>query len=236
MAADGARRRLEQLCSEHGLDRAQQARLAALLDLLDSDERAPTAVSSPERAVDVHVADSLAALGLEVVRGAATVTDIGSGAGVPGLVLAVALPRAELWLLESQARRCAFIERAADHLGLENAHAVRARAEQWPEGAARSDLVTARAVAAQPVVLEYAAPLLRLGGTLVDWRGRRLPEDERAADRAAAQLGLRRTEIRAVGPWQGARDHHLHVFAKVAETPPRFPRRAGAARKRPLGA
>jgi 16S rRNA (guanine527-N7)-methyltransferase len=85
------------------------------------------------------------------------------------------------------------------------------------------------------VVLEYAAPLLKLGGTLVDWRGKRVPGEEDAADRAAAVLGLRRTALRKVVPFEGARDHHLHVFAKAVQTPARFPRRAGVARKRPLG-
>jgi 16S rRNA (guanine527-N7)-methyltransferase len=98
-----------------------------------------------------------------------------------------------------------------------------------------SDVVTSRALAPQPVVLEYAAPLLRLGGTLVDWRGRRDPPGERAAERAAAVLGLRRVNVREVRPFARATDRHLHVFEKVSETPARFPRRTGVARKRPLG-
>ena len=96
--------------------------------------------------------------------------------------------------------------------------------------------MVARALAPQPVVLEYAAPLLRIGGALIDWRGGR---DERAgarSARAAAELGLAQREMRRVQPFAEARDRHLHVFAKVAATPPRFPRRAGVARKRPLGA
>ncbi len=100
---------------------------------------------------------------------------------------------------------------------------------------ARNDAVVARALAAQPVVLEYAAPLLRLGGTLVDWRGAREPEEERAALAAAAELGLRRAEVLQVEPFAGARNHHLHLYLKVRDTPERFPRRAGMARKRPLG-
>src|SRR5260370_1001444 len=76
-----------------------------------------------------------------------------------------------------------------------------------------NDVVVARALAPQTVVLEYAAPLLRLGGSLVDWRGRRARPEEDAAARAAAELGLRRVEIRRVQPFAGARDHHLHVFA-----------------------
>jgi 16S rRNA (guanine527-N7)-methyltransferase len=113
---------------------------------------------------------------------------------------------------------------------------VCSRAEEWREGVSRCDVVTARALAPQPVVLEYAAPLLRMGGTLVDWRGRRDEAAEEAAQRAAALLGLSRAEIRRVIPFEGASDHHLHVFVKTGETPARFPRRAGIARKRPLGA
>jgi len=112
---------------------------------------------------------------------------------------------------------------------------VCARAEEWREGFSQNDLAVARALAPQPVVLEYAAPLLRIGGTLVDWRGKRAPEQEHAAERAASLLGLQLEEIRRVTPFAAATDHHLHVFVKVAETPSRFPRKPGIARKRPLG-
>ncbi len=104
------------------------------------------------------------------------------------------------------------------------------------QGWADSDVAVARAMAAQSVVLEYAAPLLRLGGSLVDWRGRRIVPAERAAEKAADELGLNRIEVRRVEPFAGARDHHLHLFEKVTDTPARFPRRPGVARKRPLGA
>jgi 16S rRNA (guanine527-N7)-methyltransferase len=85
------------------------------------------------------------------------------------------------------------------------------------------------------VVLEYAAPLLSPGGLLIDWRGRRNPDEEMAARRAAGVLGLRLREIRSTEPYEGALHHHLHVYEKVATTPARFPRRVGVTRKRPLG-
>lgn len=209
--------------------------LDAVLGGLAEDEHAPTAVRDARLAIDVHLADSLAALELGAVRAAGTIADLGAGAGFPGLVLAVAVPGAEVSLVESQARKCAFIERLRTVAEIGNARVVCTRAEEWGEGLRRNGVVVARALAAQPVVLEYAAPLLRLGGTLVDWRGRRVPEEEEAADLAAALLGLRRTEVRKVIPYEGARDHHLHVFVKEQETPARFPRRPGIARKRPLG-
>ena len=82
------------------------------------------------------------------------------------------------------------------------------------QGAAANDAVVARALAAQPVVLEYAAPLLKLGGALVDWRGRRNEAEEAAAAAAAQALGMSVREIRHVQPFAQARDRHVHVFVK----------------------
>jgi 16S rRNA (guanine527-N7)-methyltransferase len=217
------------------LTSAQLAQFEAVLEMLRQDEHAPTAVRDTTQAVDVHLADSLAALELDAIAGASAIADLGAGAGFPGLAIAIALPGAEVSLVESQRRRCEFLERVRVHAGIENARVVRARAEEWSEGLSRNDAVMARALAAQSVVLEYAAPLLRLGGTLVDWRGKRQGAEEEAATVAAGALGLERLEIRRVQPFEGAIDRHLHVFQKVAETPERFPRRAGIARKRPLG-
>jgi 16S rRNA (guanine527-N7)-methyltransferase len=209
--------------------------LDVVLGGLAEDEHAPTTVREARPAIDVHLADSLAALELGAVRAAGAIADLGAGAGFPGLVLAVAVPGAEVNLVESQARKCAFIERLCAAAEIENARAVWTRAEEWGEGLRRNGVVVARALAAQPVVLEYAAPLLEMGGVLVDWRGRRNVDEETVARRAAEQVGMRLLEIRHTEPYKGARDHHLHVFEKVAETPSRFPRRAGVARKRPLG-
>ena len=217
------------------LNAGQISQLAAVLRMLEADEHAPTAVRAAEQALDVHVADSLAALELDAVRTAQRIADLGSGAGFPGLALAVALPAAEVSLVESQRRRCEFLERVCAAAGIENARVVCARVEEWRDGLGRNDAVVARALAAPPVVLEYAAPLLRLGGCLVDWRGRRVRREEDAALRAAAELGLRRVEVRRVEPFQGARDRYLHLYLKVRDTPARFPRRPGIARKRPLG-
>jgi 16S rRNA (guanine527-N7)-methyltransferase len=223
------------LAEQYGLVEAQRRQLASLLSALERDEQAPTAVRDLKRSLEVHVADSLTAVELHAVRGAGMIADLGSGAGFPGLVLAVALPASEVRLLESQTRKCLFMRKVITEAGIVNAHPVCSRAEDWEEGSGVNDLVLARALAAQPVVLEYAAPLLRLGGSLVDWRGGRKQAEEESSSRAAAELGLQRVEIRRVVPFEGARDHHLHVFEKIGETPERFPRRAGMARKRPLG-
>ncbi len=218
-----------------GLSGAQRRRLDAVLAALASDEHAPTTIREPDRAAELHLADSLSALELDVLQDAGRIVDLGSGAGFPGVPLAVALPDADVTLVESQRRRCEFLERLCTAAGIENVHIAWTRAEAWSEGRSRHDVALARALASQSVVLEYAAPLLRVGGKLIDWRGRRSPEPERAADSAASTLGLRRMEVRRVIPFAGASDHHLHVFEKLHETPAGFPRRPGIARKRPLG-
>ncbi|MGA9875768.1 MAG: 16S rRNA (guanine(527)-N(7))-methyltransferase RsmG [Solirubrobacteraceae bacterium] len=225
---------LEALADRYDLSEHQAAQLAMVLSQVAQDELAPTSVHEPELAVDVHLADSLVALGLESVRSATWVSEIGAGAGFPGLPLAVALPESTVRLVESQARKCAFIERVTEAAGITNVEVVCARVEEWPEGLGAHDVVLARAVAPQTIVLEYAAPLLRLGGALVDWRGQRDPEEERIAADAAELLGLECESIRRVEPYEGVRDHHLHVYLKARETPDRFPRRAGMARKKPL--
>jgi 16S rRNA (guanine527-N7)-methyltransferase len=184
------------------------------------------------------VADSLSGLEIDAVREAGTIADIGSGAGFPGLVLAVARPEARVDLIESAGRKCAVIDRLRAVAGVDNARVLHARAEEWAaaDGSAAYDAVTARAVAPLAVLCEYAAPLLHADGALVCWKGARDAGEEEAGSTAASALGLELAEVRRVVPFPRARHRHLHVFVKVAPTPARFPRRAGAAAKRPLAA
>ena len=211
-------------------------RLERALVALAAEPDPHTSVSDPAAAAEAHVADSLVALELEPVRAARRIADIGAGAGFPGLALAAALPGTRVDLIEAQRRKCALIGRLAAAAGLDNARPVNARAEDWAagEGAGAYDLVTARAVAPLAVLGEYAAPLLVAGGTLVCWKGTRDGREEAAGAAAARQLGLAPAEARHVLPFAGAHSRHLHVFRKVAPTPPRFPRRSGVAAKRPL--
>lgn len=222
------------LVSRFGLAPDAEAQLAALLTAVADDEHAPTTVRAPAEAIDVHLADSLVALECAEVRQAAHIADLGSGAGFPALPLAVALPGANVAAVESASRKADFIDRAVASAAIANVEVVRVRAESWAEGRGAADLVTARALGPLPVVLEYAAPLLALGGSVLVWRGRRDPHEEAAGDAAAAALGLARTEVTRVVPYPAARDRHLHRFEKTGPTPGRFPRRPGMARKRPL--
>ncbi|MGI8749023.1 MAG: 16S rRNA (guanine(527)-N(7))-methyltransferase RsmG [Thermoleophilaceae bacterium] len=220
----------------HRLDDHQHSQLELLLEGLAAEADPHTTVSGPGEAARIHLGDSLSILGLPAIAGAMRLADVGAGAGFPGLALAVALPSASVVLIESVARKCAVIARLARRAGVENATTLNARAEDHARagGANRYGVVTARAVAPLGVLVEYAAPLLTLDGSLVAYKGRRDAGEEKAATRAARETGMELTDVRHVTPFEGARDRHLHVYRKVAPTPDRYPRRAGVARKRPL--
>jgi 16S rRNA (guanine527-N7)-methyltransferase len=235
MAEFELRAEIDVLLGRYGVDVDAAESLVVLLHLLTGPE-APTSVHDPRAGLHVHIADSLAGLDVQDVRGAGVIADLGAGAGLPGLVLAAVLPRAHVILVESAGRKCEFLRSAATQMGLANVEVVWGRAEEWQDGLGRCDVVCARALAALPVLCEYAAPLLREGGALVAWKG--AVDEEEAADAAAAaeHLGLAVEPVRAVSPFPGSERRTLHVVRKVAPTPPGFPLRPGIATKRPLSA
>ena len=235
MPAD-VRARLAELAERYELPNGSVDRLQRLLELVADEPSAITSVRDPADGVDTHVADSLVALELPAVRAARRAADLGSGGGFPGLVLAIALPEARIALVESVSRKCAFLRGAVTELGLGNADVIQARAEAWPEGINAHDLVTARALAALPVLVEYAAPLLAVGGHLVAWKGQPGPSEEADGRAAAAALGMGPPEAIEVEPFEGALSRMLYLSSKVMSTPERYPRRPGMARKRPIQA
>jgi 16S rRNA (guanine527-N7)-methyltransferase len=207
------------------------------LELLREERASVSSVTDPGRAWKVHVADSLTGLGVESLNSASRIADVGSGAGFPGLVLAVALPDSQVDLIESVGRKCEFIQRAIDAAGIGNARVLNERSETLAAGEGREvyDAVTARAVGRLSTLAELASPLLRENGVLVAWKGRRDDEEEGQLANASAQLAMRPEEILAVGPYAGSEHRHLHVVRKAGQTPPGLPRRAGMAKKRPRG-
>jgi 16S rRNA (guanine527-N7)-methyltransferase len=212
-----------------------------LLEALAAEPDPHTTVSDPEAALDVHVADSLSGLEVPELSSARRIADIGAGAGFPGLVLALALPRAQVDLVESSGRKTAVVDRLIQAVSLSNARSITARAEDFARtpaalggGREAYDAVTARAVGPLALLVEYAAPLLRSDGVLVAWKGARDAGEEAAGAVAAAELGMAGERVLPVEPYPGSMNRHLHVFRKISPTPERFPRRAGIARKRPL--
>jgi 16S rRNA (guanine527-N7)-methyltransferase len=215
----------------------QRAQLTRVLELLKQERASVSSITEPDRAWRVHVADSLTGLELESLREARKIADIGSGAGFPGLVLAVALPQAEVDLIESVGRKCEFMQRAIDAAGIANATVLNARSEELAAGERRDsyDAVTARAVGRLSTLAELASPLLRENGALVAWKGKRDPDEERQLENAAEQLAMRPEQILDVGDRAGSKHRHLHLVRKAGATPSDLPRRPGMAKKRPRG-
>jgi 16S rRNA (guanine527-N7)-methyltransferase len=218
------------------LSPAQRRSLETVLALL-AEERASVSSVTDDRAWQVHIADSLTGLEVPELREARRIADVGAGAGFPGLVLAVALPDAQVDLVESVSRKTAFITHAATEAGIPNATALTIRAEDLAkaEGREAYDIVTARAVARLSTLAELASPLLKENGVLIAWKGRRDAEEEQQMDRASESLAMRPESILDVGGRAGSEHRHLHVLRKSAATPPDLPRKSGMAKKRPRG-
>lgn len=232
----------ETLLARYGLSGSAAGQFERLLEALAAEPDPHTTVSDPEAALEVHVADSLSGLEVEELRAARRIADIGAGAGFPGLALAVALPRAQVDLIESAGRKTAVMDRLIQAAELSNARSVRARAEEWAAvapalggGREAYDAVTARALGPLAVLVEYATPLLREGGVLVAWKGARDAREEAAGAAAAREVGMAVKEVLPVQPFPSSENRHLHVFRKISPTPAGLPRRPGMAGKRPLG-
>jgi 16S rRNA (guanine527-N7)-methyltransferase len=207
------------------LDAHAREAVARLLEVLAATPVNVTTVRELEAAARRHVVDALR--GLPALDGAppGPVADVGSGGGLPGLVLAAARPAREVHLIESVGRKAGVIHDAADAMGVAvTVHAARseelASSPVWRE---RFACVCARALATPPAAVELCAPLCRVGGRVVLWVGERADRDP--LTRAAEIVGA------GVEEWP---DPGLAVLAKRARTPPRFPRRPGVAARKPL--
>ena len=215
---------------------AAEPALEALLEML-ADPRAPISASTVKRARDVHIEDSLSGLEIESLAEARRVADLGSGAGLPGLVLAACRPDAHFDLIESLGRKGEFLREAAGRMGLENVTVICERSEDWASSQGREayDAVTARAVGSLATLAELASPLLHDAGVLVAWKGARSEAEEAGGARASAELAMEPVEVRSVRPYPGSRDRHIHLLRKNGPTPNGLPRRPGMAAKRPFG-
>lgn len=232
-ASRSVRERIEELVAEHSLDPGVIPVFEGILESL-ADPHAPTAVRDPQEGVDVHLADSLSVLTIEELPGIRRIADIGSGCGIPGLVLAAVMPSVEVVAIDSVGRKCAFIESAAELAGLRNVTTANCRVEELTDSRGAFGLVTARAVAPLPVLVEYAAPILGEEGIFVAWKGDPDAAEVEAGDRAASVVGLTPRAPVEVTPWPAGGTRRLFVFDRTSPTPDRFPRRAGVAVKRPL--
>lgn len=209
-----------------------------LLELESWNQRVNlTAIREPE---DVRRKLFLESLGcLLAMQGTAMdkVIDVGSGAGFPGLPLKIVRPEMALTLVDSVGKKTKYLEHMVHVLGLEHVEILTMRAEQVGRmGTHRQsyDWAVARALAPLPILVEYLLPLVKVGGKLLAQKGNDAKEEVQLASKAIKLLGGEFQELIAVDiPGESSR-HNLVVIQKVAETPERYPREVGVAKKRPL--
>ena len=162
--------------------------------------------------------------------------DIGAGAGFPGLPLKILRPELQLTLVESIAKKAAFLRHMAEMLGLTNVEIVVARAEaagRDPAQREHYDVAVARAVAELRVLAEYCLPLCRVGGRFLAPKGARIEDEFQAALPAITELGGRLVAIEPV-ELPEVEPRTLVIIEKIAPTPPDYPRAPGVPAKRPL--
>lgn len=214
----------------------QFARYAA--ELIDWNARINlTAITDPSAIVVRHFLDSLSIVRAVPMRAGLRAMDVGTGAGFPGLPLAIVYPHIHMTLNESVGKKVTFLAHIIDQLGLTNVTTLTSRAEdagQNPAHRAQYDLVMARAVARLPALAEYLLPLAKVGGVCVAMKGRTAYEEVEAANQAIRQLGGALADVLQVALPDVNEPHYLVVIEKVAPTPPRFPRMAGTPTRKPL--
>lgn len=160
------------------------------------EERGLIGPLEPARLWSRHILNS--AVAGPLFASGARVGDVGSGAGLPGLVLAIARPDVEWVLIEPMERRVSWLQEQKDGLDLQNVSIVRARGEEWTEGAVL-DAVTARAVSALKTLIPLTAPLVRVGGELVLLKGANAANEIEAASKQLRKYGLDDVRVEMVG-------------------------------------
>ncbi|MBQ3111827.1 MAG: 16S rRNA (guanine(527)-N(7))-methyltransferase RsmG [Firmicutes bacterium] len=191
-----------------------------------------TAIKDDREAAEKHYLDSIAAL--PQIPAGELWCDIGTGAGFPGLVLAVMRPEQRILLLESNGKKCGFLTDMAAKLGLSKVEVLNSRAETAAKTRRDSiDVVMARAVSHVSVLAEYAAPLLRLQGTLVCYKGPGYAQELSESKAALMKLGMK-AGAQAELLLPNGEQRIIGKLVKHAPTPKAYPRREGMAENKPL--
>lgn len=240
-------KRLTSTLEKLNIDRPEEKAetLMAYMDgILKANENVNlTAITDREEFIDKHIIDSLLAISSSEVKDAKKIIDMGTGGGFPGVPLAVAFPDKEFLLVDSLNKRIKIIEELCERIGIKNVRAVHGRAEEMarkPEYREGFDLCVSRAVANMNTLSEYCLPFVKIGGSLIAYKGPDCESEIKEAIKAIEILGGKLDRIEKAGieltDFDGKLDyeHELVYVHKVDETPKAYPRKAGTPAKKPL--
>ena len=197
-----------------------------------------TAADEEDEILDKHFIDSLTVLKTGIIRPKSVLVDVGTGAGFPGLAVAMARKDLSVTLIDAQQKRLNFLQAVIDRVKCENVTLVHARAEDAAHRAGLResfDYATARALAPLNVLSEYLLPFVKPGGYALCWKGPALEKEAEEGERAIALLGGQAEK--AIGCPVAGRDwdHRILAVRKIRNTPRKYPRKAGTPKASPLG-
>jgi len=192
-----------------------------------------TAITESDEVNLKHFVDSISCQSL-VPKGA-SIIDVGTGAGFPGIPLKIVRDDISLTMIDSLGKRVNFLNTVIDELSLDNASAYHLRAEEAGKNAKfreQFDVATSRAVANLPVLCEYCLPFVSVGGYFLALKGRDADAEVEKAEKAIKILGGKLEKVEEVF-WEGL-EHRVVVIRKVCKTPAKYPRNAGKPSKEPI--
>ena len=225
---------------EIALPETALVRLAAYLDLLlDANTRVNlTAIKDRDEAWRRHIIDSLTLLpGFEPLAAGAKVIDVGSGGGLPGVPLAIALPEVQFTLLEATGKKARFLDDTARGLNLTNVRVINDRAESVGQNRTHReqyDVAVCRAIGPMRELLEYTLPLVKLGGRVLAMKGPKVEQELEAAADAMAVLGAGDVKVFDAYPEGFGVNTVIVSLIKEQPTPKQYPRLPGSPRHEPL--
>ena len=197
-----------------------------------------TAITDENDIIIRHFLDSLSvALAMDDNKKGASLIDIGSGAGFPGLPLKIMLDELDVILMDSVGKKVSFLQEVINILGLKNVTAINSRAEdlaKLPDYREKFDFATARAVSRLSVIAEYCLPFVKIGGKFISMKLSDAKEEINEAKAAISALGGEISEVITVEIPFSDITHSLIVIDKTSHAPLKYPRKAGKASKSPI--
>ncbi len=195
-----------------------------------------TSIIEPSEVLYKHFYDSILFFKANEIPQGATLVDVGTGAGFPGMVLKIIRPDLKITLLDSLNKRLVFLNEVIDRLELANIQTLHLRAEEAGKSKLhreKYDFATARAVASMPVLLEYCTPLVKIGGRFVAMKGPSANDELQNSQNAISLLGVK-TESIIFEQLRKDEQRALVTFKKISQTPPKYPRKPSDISKQPL--
>ncbi|QPJ86456.1 16S rRNA (guanine(527)-N(7))-methyltransferase RsmG [Sarcina sp. JB2] len=196
-----------------------------------------TAITEDEEVIKKHFIDCIKAFSENQFKEAKTLIDVGTGAGFPGLPIAIMREDLNITLLDSLNKRVNFLNIVKNSLNLTNVTTIHSRAEDGArnkELREKFDIATSRAVANMAVLSEFCLPYVKVGGYFIALKGPAITDELNDAKNAIGTLGGKLIEVIEVSVEGTDLKHNLVIIKKVKETPKTYPRKAGSITKKPI--